>query len=56
MYTYKHRNVMVATPAAAKGTRNGPMTEENSAGKLDISAVYSTLCPMISAFAKLHFL
>lgn len=55
MYMYTHGNVRVANPAAANGTRKGPMTEDNSAGKLDISAVYSTSCPYDICICQIKF-
>lgn len=55
MYMYNHRNVKVASPAAANGMRKGPMTEENSAGKIDISAVYSTSCPYDICICQITF-
>lgn len=56
MYMYTHGNVRVASPAAAaNGTRKGPMAEDNSAGKLDISAVYSTPCPYDICICQIKF-
>lgn len=55
MYMYTHRNVRVASPAAANGMRKGSMTEENSAGKIDISTVYSTSCPYDICICQIQF-
>lgn len=57
MYMYTHGNVRVASPAAAaaNGTRKGPMAVENPAGKLDISAVYSTSCPYDICICQIKF-